>query len=99
MDNCSADVSDDVIRILIEATVRVIGFEPQITHVFQVLDLTLFGVLKQWSRYELPFDENNATLKVITTVYHDFTRTITRPNICGTFRARGSEFDTKRESY
>jgi hypothetical protein len=41
------------------------------TQVFQVLDLTLFGVLKRCPRYELPFDENNATVKVRTKVYHE----------------------------
>jgi hypothetical protein len=58
MSHCSADVSDDVIRILTEARVCVITFAPHATQVFQPLDLTLFGVLKQGPRYELPFDEN-----------------------------------------
>jgi hypothetical protein len=73
MDNCSADVSDEVICILTEARVRVITFAPQTTQVFQVLDLTLFGGLKRCPMYELPFDENNATVKVITKIYHHFT--------------------------
>jgi hypothetical protein len=81
MVHCSDDVSDDVIRILTEARVRVITFEPHTTQVFQVLDLTLFGVLKRCPRDELPFDENNATVKVITKVYHDFTQTMARPNV------------------
>jgi hypothetical protein len=78
---CSADVSDDVIRTLGEARVRVITSAPPITEVFQVLDLTLCGVLKRCRTYELPFDENTATIKVITTVYHDFTQTMARPNV------------------
>jgi hypothetical protein len=76
MAHCSADVSDDVIRILTEARVRVRPFAPHTTQVFQVLDLTLIGVLKRCPRYELSFDENNAIVKVITKVYHDFTHTI-----------------------
>jgi hypothetical protein len=66
MAHCSADVSDDVIRILTDARARVITFAPHTTQVFQVLDLTLFGVLKRCPRYELPFDANNATVTVIT---------------------------------
>jgi hypothetical protein len=81
MAHCSADVSDDGIRILSEATVRVIIVAPHTTQVFQVLDLTLFGVPKRCPRYELPFDENNATVKVITKVYHDFTETMALPNV------------------
>jgi hypothetical protein len=81
MTHYSADASDDVIRIHSEARVRVVAFAPHTTQVFQVFDVTLFGVLKRCPRYELPFDENNATVKVITKVYHDFTQTMARPNI------------------
>jgi hypothetical protein len=53
------------------------------------------------SEDELPFDENNATVKVITKVYHDFSQTIARHNVRGTFLAFGFEFefDTRREPY
>jgi hypothetical protein len=66
MAHCSADVSDDVIPILTEARVRLITFAPHITQVFQVCVLALFGVLKRRPRYEQPFDETNATVKVVT---------------------------------
>jgi hypothetical protein len=91
MAHCSADVSDNRIRILTEARVRVIKCAPHTTQVFQVLDLTLFGVLKRWPRYELPFNDENATVKVIMQVYHDFTQTTVSSNVF--------EFDRRRESY
>jgi hypothetical protein len=97
IDDCSAHVSDDVICILTEPMVRVITFAPHATQVFQILDLTLFGALKRCPRYELWFDDDNATVKVITKVYHDFTHTMSRPNIWRTFRALGFAFDTRRE--
>jgi hypothetical protein len=55
MDHCSADVSDNVIRILTRARVRVITFALRTTQVFQVPDLTVFAILKRSPRYELPF--------------------------------------------
>jgi hypothetical protein len=90
-----------VILILTEPRVCVITFAPHTTKLFQVLDLTLFDVLKRCPRYELPFDDDDATLKFIMKVYHDFTQTMTRPNVWGTFRALGCEFefDTRRELY
>jgi hypothetical protein len=91
--------SDDVIRILTEARVCVISFAPHTTQVFHVLDLTLFGVLKRCPIYELSFDENNATVEVITKAYHDFTQIMARSNVWGTFRALGFEFDTRRWPY
>jgi hypothetical protein len=99
MTHCSADVSEDAIRILSEARVRVIGFAPHTTQVFHVLDGTLFGVLKRCPRYELSFDENNVTVTVITKVYHDFTQAMARANVWRTFRALGFEFDTRREPH
>jgi hypothetical protein len=95
----SADVSDDVMRILTEAKVRVITFARHTTQVFQVLDLTLFGVLKPCPRHELSFDANAATVKVITKVYHDFRHTMARHNVWGTFCALAFEFDMRRDPH
>jgi hypothetical protein len=97
MAHCSADVSDDAIHILTEAMVRVTTFAPHTTQIFQVLDLTLFGILKRCPRYEQPFDDNNAAVKGITKVYHDFTQTMVPFNVCGAFSALAFEFDTRRE--
>jgi hypothetical protein len=99
MDDCSAHVSNDVIHILTEARVRVIAILPHTTQVFQILGLTLFGVLKRCPRYELPFDDHNATVKFIMKIYLDFRQTMIQLNIGSAFRALGLEFDTRREPY
>jgi hypothetical protein len=99
MTHCSADVSDVVIHIPTEARVCVITFARPTIQVFRIFDVTLFGVLKRCPRYELPFDENNAIVKVITKVYQDFTQTKALLNVWGPFSALGSEFYVRRESY
>jgi hypothetical protein len=99
MDGSSAHVRDDGIRILTEARVRVTTFAPERTHVFQILDLILFDVLKRRPRYELPVDDENATLRVIRKVDHDSRQIMIQPNIWGAFRALGLEFDMRREPY
>jgi hypothetical protein len=91
----SAHVSDDVIRLLTEARMRVMTFAHK-TQAFQVLDSTLYGVLMRRPRFELRFRWAHATLKVILKVYHDFKHTMVPPNVCGAFRALGLEFDTRR---
>jgi hypothetical protein len=47
--------------------------------------------------YELQFDQNNATVRFITKIHHDFTQTMARTNVWGTFRALAVEFDRRRE--
>jgi hypothetical protein len=73
MDNCPDHVSDDVIRIPTEGRERGITFTPHTTQVFQIPGLTLCDVLKRRPRYELLFDDDNATLKFTMNLYHDFT--------------------------
>jgi hypothetical protein len=97
MDNCSAHVTDGMIHLLTEARVRVITFAPHTTHVFQVLDLTLFGVLKRRPRYALPFQTDNSMVKFIMKVYHDFKQTMVPSNVWGAFHALGFDYDTRRE--
>jgi hypothetical protein len=81
MDNCSARVSDDVIHMLTEVRVCVGTSAAHTTQVCQVLDLTLFGVLKQRPRYESPFNDDNALVQFIMKVCHDCRRTMVQPNM------------------
>ena len=101
MDNCPSHVTDEIIGLLTEARVRVITFAPHTTQIFQILDLTLFGVLKRRTNYQLPFEDERATVKFIMKVYHDFKQTMVEPNIWGAFRAIGFGFgfDTESEPY
>jgi hypothetical protein len=98
MDYCSAHLTDELIRLLTEIRVRVITFAPHTTQIFQVLDLTLFGVLKRHPRYELPFENGNATVEDIMKVYHHFRQTIVPPNGRGIFQAVRFDFDRRNES-
>jgi hypothetical protein len=99
MTRYSAHISDDVIRIPTEARANVVSFAPDTTQVFQLVDLTLFGVLKRCPRYELPLDENEAPVKAIAKVYHDSADTIVLGNVCRAFRACAFEFGMTRERY
>jgi hypothetical protein len=81
MDNCSAHVSDHASRLLTDTRMHVITFAPHTTQVFQVPDLTVYGVLKGRLRHELPFDDDDAMLKVIIQVSHDFTELMVLPNV------------------
>jgi hypothetical protein len=99
MDNCQSHLTDDVIGPLTEARVRVATFAPHTTQTFQVLDVTLFGVLKRRPRSQLPFEDEKETVGFIMKVYRDFKQTMVKPNIWGAFWVIGFEFDTEKEPY
>jgi hypothetical protein len=63
--------------------------------------VTLFGVFKRYTRSELLFGDEKATVKFIMKASHDFTQTIVQLNIWGAFQALGFEleFDTTNEPY
>jgi hypothetical protein len=86
MDNCPSHVTDDVIHLLTEARVCVVTFTPHTIQIFQVLDVTLFDVLKRRTRYELSFEDEKERPKFIMKVYHDFKQTMVEFNIWGTFQ-------------
>jgi hypothetical protein len=98
MFQCSTHVTDDVICSLTEATVRVMAFAPQITQIFQVLYLTLFGVLERLPKYEPPFENQEAIVQFIMKVYADFKETIVPRNVLEASPTLKLNFDTRRES-
>jgi hypothetical protein len=49
--------------------------------------------------YELPFDGDSATVKVIMMTYHDFTHTNVPSNVWGAFHALALEFATTSKPY
>jgi hypothetical protein len=61
-----------VIGLLSGAQVRVITFAPHTIQIFQVFDVTLFGVLKRHTRDELPFGNEKAVVQFVMKGYHDF---------------------------
>jgi hypothetical protein len=61
--------------------VHAITFAPYTTQIFQVLDVTLFGVLKRRLGYKLPFEDQKETVEFIMKVYHDLKQTMVESNI------------------
>jgi hypothetical protein len=78
--------------------VRVITFAPHTTQIFQVLDVTLFGVLKRRLGHKFPFEDEKESVKFIVKVDHDFKQTMVEPNIWGAFRVIGFEFEFDTEA-
>jgi hypothetical protein len=65
--------------------------QPHTTQLFQVLDLTLFGVLKRHGQYQLPFEDHGETSRFVKKMYHDHDSRMTmiEPSVWGVFRGIG----------
>jgi hypothetical protein len=50
-DNCSAHCSDEILGKLARCWIRVITYPRHISHIFQVPDVLLFGILKKAKKY------------------------------------------------
>jgi hypothetical protein len=69
MNNWPSRVTDNVISLLSEARRRAILFASHTTQIFQIPDVTFFGVRKRRLGYKLPFEDEKETVTLITKVY------------------------------
>jgi hypothetical protein len=99
MDNCSPQVSDDVIAVLTNARAKVITFAPHTTRVFQMLDVVLFGALKKRASGLEMWNEESGPIPFIIKLYHDFKQTMVEVNISGAFSAIGLSYDITQNPY
>jgi hypothetical protein len=99
MDNCSPHLTPVVIErlSLSKAGVRIVTFALHTKHIFQVLDLVLFGVLKKHGLYQLPLRDDVPAAKCIKKVYHDFRATMIDDKIWGAFRGIDITYTTVAE--
>jgi hypothetical protein len=87
MDNCSLHVLDEVVAVLTNAQVRIITFATHTTHIFQMLDVVLFGALRKHANGLKIFDEEQSAAAFLLRVYRDFKQTMIEVNIRGAFAA------------
>jgi hypothetical protein len=81
MDDCSCHVKEEVLNLLRDGRVRVIAWPPHTTHIFQELDLSLFGVLKRRGQYEFPFEDDQTNGGCLLTSYRTFRQAMIEVNI------------------
>jgi hypothetical protein len=73
-------MGDAVMPVLTRERVTVIIFAPRTTHIFQMLDVVLFGALKKHTTGLSTFDEEQPAAFIIK-VDHDFKQTMVKVNI------------------
>jgi hypothetical protein len=81
MDNCLNHTFGNAIAVLTKERVKIITFALLITHIFQILDVVLFGALKKHDTGLTTLEEEQTTAAFIIKVYHDFKQTMIEVNI------------------
>jgi hypothetical protein len=99
MDNCSPHISDDIVAVLTHARMRIITFTIYTTHIFQMLDVVLFGALKKHANNIKIFDEEQPAAAFLLKVYHDFKQTKIEINLWEAFAAIGFTHDIEQSPY
>jgi hypothetical protein len=85
MDNYSLHIADDIISVLTSVRVRVITFTPHTTHVFEIVDVVLFGALKKHATGLETLHKEEPAAAFLLKVCHDFKQTMIEVNIWGAF--------------
>jgi hypothetical protein len=99
MDNYSPHILNDVVAVLTHARVQIITFAPHTTHIFQMLDVVLFGALKKHANGLKMFDEEQPAAAFLLKVYHDFKQTMIKLNISEAFAAIWFTHDIEQSPY
>jgi hypothetical protein len=86
-------MTDEVVALLTSLRVQVIMFATHTTHIFQVLDVVLFGAMEKHNTGLKDLDETLPTAALLIRVYHDFKQTMIEVNIWGAFAAIGFSYD------
>jgi hypothetical protein len=74
-------MSNDIVALLTRVRVRIFTISPETAHIFQVLDIILFGALKKRATGLETLDEEQPAAAFLLKFYHDFKQTMIEVNI------------------
>jgi hypothetical protein len=78
MDNCFLHMQGDTLQMLADHRVKVLTFPLHTTHIFQSLNLILFGNFKKRMNYSLPLETDETTTCFIKRNFHIMKQTRSR---------------------
>jgi hypothetical protein len=99
MDNCSAHVTPEIFRLLGENHITIVTFSLHTTHIFQALDLSLFGMFKTREKFWTEQDHDKTFAATIHKLVRQFHLVATPESICGSFVRAGFSCGTGAVPY
>ena len=95
LDNCSSHLDDMLLKILADNLILVISYPSHTSHIFQVLDLLLFGVLKVHKKSIQKNDEISPKIDHLYRIFHAYELSTCSTTIRSSFSRAGFEYYQK----
>jgi hypothetical protein len=99
MDNCSIHGQAGTIETLADYRVKMITLPPHTTHIFQCLDLSLFGNFKKKMNDRLPLESDERTAEFIKHIFHLMKQTSVEDNVRSAFMQLGLQYNIEAILY
>jgi hypothetical protein len=99
MGNGSIHVQAETLRTLADHSVKVITFPRHTTHIFQCIDLSLFGNFKKKMNYKLPPESDENTAGFIKRIFHLMKQTLVKDNVRSAFMQLGLQYNIEAARY
>jgi hypothetical protein len=94
-DNCSAHCSNDILQKLARHGVLLITYPPHTSHVFQVLDVLLFGILKRAKKYQRRDDTLRKEVDHVLRLFRAYEQATASTTIRASWGKTGFEYQSR----
>jgi hypothetical protein len=94
-DNCSAHCSEDILKKLARHGILVITYPPHTSHLFQVLDVLLFGVLKRAKKYQRRDDTLRKDVDHVLRLFRAYEQATPSTTIRASWQRTGFEYEKR----
>jgi hypothetical protein len=94
-DNCSAHMSDSVLQNLARHGVLVLTYPPHTSHIFQVLDVLLFGLIKRSKKYQMRDDGLSECVDHILRLFRGYEAAMGSTTIRAAWTQAGFEYENR----
>jgi transposase len=94
-DNCSAHCSDEVLGKLAKCGILVIADPPHTSHIFQVLDVLLFGILKKAKKYQRRDDTLRREVDHVLRLFRAYEQATASTKIRAFWLKTGFDYETR----
>jgi hypothetical protein len=99
MDNCPVQVQGDILQMLADQGAKVLMFPPHTAHIFQSLDLSLFGNFKKRVNDRLPLETDQTTAGFMKHLFHMMKHTLVEDTVRSFFMQLGLTYDINTIPY